>query len=152
MKIRCPNRINISTNRNPGETSEQHIERIYGMFLPLIKTALTYKMRNKKITIPDYGEPDFYKAFFYHLIHYDLKTKKFNYQRLVTCCLLPSMIINKCDGNCEHLFEKESKTKKKRKTLFCEAHGFVIAFEERKGSFYIYSAYHIDGKEYTKYK
>ena len=155
MSNTCPKRIRILTNKNPDETNEQYVNRIYGMFLPLMRTARESTLyRGKRISIPDYGkgEIDQYRAFFNHLIKYDEVTHNFSYQRLATCCLLPSLLIYNCDTSCKFLYDKESTTEKNRRTLFCEYHGFVIAYFERSESIFIITAYHVSKKKYYKYR
>lgn len=148
----CPKNLSPIIKRNPGETADDHIERVYASFLPLIKKVCEdSKYNGKRIDIPDYGEPDKYKAFFYHLFQYNQETKIFNYKRLVICCLLPLMILNLCDGTCQYCVRKVS-TKKGRETLFCDVNGYLIAFMERKNYYMVFTGYKPDHNQISKFK
>lgn len=121
----CPKRFNPCIKRNSGESNKDYIERVYGIFSPLMKNILdnlTY--RGKRIEIPDYGEPNRMRAFFNHIIQYEAATGKFNSSRLQYAYSLPQMIINCCDPSCEYCYQKSSIDK--RFTIFCESHGYVI--------------------------
>ena len=149
----CPNNLSPVIKRNPGESVEDHIERVYTTFLPLIKMVCEKaKYNGKRVDIPDYGEPDKYRAFFYHLFQYNRDTKVFNYKRLTMCCLLPMMILNMCDSGCQHCIRKVSTNKKGRETLLCEVFGYLIAFMERSHHYMVFTGYKPDPKQIEKFR
>lgn len=153
MALVCPRRINPVIKRTPGESAEEHIERVFAIFLPLMKNVCENSLLNgKRIDIPDYGEPNKYRAFFNHLIQYDLITKKFNYKRLTYCCLVPSIIVFACDDQCVYCFKKDSMSKKGRKTLFCDIHGYVVAFKEYNTYYMVFTGFKPEQNKISKYK
>ena len=148
----CPKSIHPDIKRNPGESVEDHINRVYSVFLPLIKRVCqTATLNGKRIDIPDYGEPDKYKAFFYHLSQYDQETNVFNYKRLSLCCLLPMMIVNMCCGQCSYCIQKVS-DKNDRETIFCELNSYVIVLQEKADYYLVITGFRPEDYNIKKYK